>query len=159
VIGSNVLTGLAQAAVATVGYLVAGAPQPLFFGLLTLLASFIPTVGTALISLPLAGLLFLLGKPWAGLFLVLWSVLIVALVDNVMRPWLIRSEVQIHGAVIFFSLIGGILVFGLPGLALGPLALSFFTTMMRFHSRDLRHAAHLAAARTPEPEVINHSRR
>ena len=42
VIGSNFLTGIAQAAVATIGYLIAGAPKPVFFGLATLLASFIP---------------------------------------------------------------------------------------------------------------------
>ncbi len=69
VMGSNVLTGMAQAAVATVGYLIVQAPKPLFFGLATLLASFIPSVGTAIVALPLAGLLYLMGRPWAALFL------------------------------------------------------------------------------------------
>src|SRR5215213_18419 len=99
VIGSNFLTGIAQAAVATIGYLIAQAPKPLFFGLCTLLASFIPSVGTAIVALPLAGLLFLMGKPIAALFLAIWALLVVSLVDNLLRPIMIRGDVQIHGAL------------------------------------------------------------
>jgi predicted PurR-regulated permease PerM len=135
VIGSNFLTGLTQAAVATAGYLIAQAPKPLFFGLLTLLASFIPSVGTALVSLPLAALL-----------LAAWSLLIVAVVDNLMRPLLIKSDMQIHGAFIFFSLIGGIILFGFTGLLLGPLALGLFTSLVRYHARDVVQTARLASS-------------
>jgi predicted PurR-regulated permease PerM len=146
VIGSNFLTGLTQAAVATAGYLIAQAPKPLFFGLLTLLASFIPSVGTALVSLPLAALLYLSGRPWAALFLAAWSLLIVAVVDNLMRPLLIKSDMQIHGAFIFFSLIGGIILFGFTGLLLGPLALGLFTSLVRYHARDVVQTARLASS-------------
>jgi predicted PurR-regulated permease PerM len=149
VIGSNLLTGVAQASVATIGYVVARTPQPLFFGLVTLLASFIPSVGTAIVSLPLAALLLLTGHLWAGLFLVGWSLLVVAMVDNVMRPWLIKGNVQVHGAIVFFSIIGGIMLFGFSGLVVGPMALSFFLTMMRFHARDLGQPA---AAPPPLPQ-------
>jgi predicted PurR-regulated permease PerM len=160
VIGSNVLTGVAQAAVAMIGYLVVQAPKPLFFGLCTLLASFIPSVGTAIVSLPLAGLLFLMGRPWAALFLAAWALLLVSLVDNLMRPWLIRGDVQIHGAVIFFALIGGILLFGFTGLVVGPLALSLFMTLVRFHNRDLRMAAAKAAdgGADPAPHPLRSAR-
>jgi predicted PurR-regulated permease PerM len=151
VIGSNFLTGIAQAAVATVGYLIAGAPKPVFFGLATLLASFIPSVGTAIVALPLAGLLYLMGNPVAALFLAAWALLVVSLVDNLLRPMLIRGDVQIHGAVIFFSLIGGILLFGFTGLIVGPLALGVFTSLVRFHNRDVRqHVKSVADAHADE---------
>jgi predicted PurR-regulated permease PerM len=146
VIGSNVLTGLAQAAVATVGYLVAQAPKPLFFGLATLVASFIPSVGTAIVSLPLAAILYLMGRPWAALFLALWSLFIVAVIDNLLRPLLIKSEMHIHGAFIFFSLIGGLLLFGFSGLVIGPLSLGLFMSLVRFHARDISQTA-----RRPSP--------
>ena len=146
VIGSNFLTGLVQASIAIIGYLIAQAPKPLFFGLITLLASFIPSVGTAIVSLPLAAILYLTGRPWAALFLALWSLLIVAVVDNLLRPLLIRADMQIHGAFIFFSLIGGILLFGITGLLLGPLALGLFMSLVRFHARDVVHTARLASA-------------
>jgi predicted PurR-regulated permease PerM len=146
VIGSNLLTGLAQASVATIGYLVAQAPKPLFFGLVTLIASFIPSVGTAIVSLPLAGMLWLMGRPWAALFLACWSLFIVAVIDNLLRPLLIKSEMQIHGAFIFFALIGGIMLFGFSGLVIGPLSLGLFMSLVRFHARDVVQTARNAAS-------------
>lgn len=140
-IGSNFITGGAQATVATFGYYVSGVPQPLTFGLVTLLTSFIPSVGTAIVALPLAGLLALMGKTWSALFLAAWSLVVVGLVDNILRPYLIKGDLQVHGAVIFFSIIGGLGIFGVAGLVVGPMALTLFLTMMRFYARDARAAA------------------
>ncbi|MBC7792479.1 MAG: AI-2E family transporter, partial [Clostridia bacterium] len=91
VIGSNVIVGGLQAIAAVIGYLVAPIPHPYFFALLTFIASFIPSVGTALISVPLVLYLFILGRwVWAiGLFA--WTVLLVGGIDNILRPWLLRG--------------------------------------------------------------------
>jgi predicted PurR-regulated permease PerM len=127
------------------------APKPVFFGLATLLASFIPSVRPAIVALPLAGQLYLMGKPVAALFLAAWALLVVSLVDNLLRPMLIKGDVQIHGALIFFSLIGGILLFGFTGLIVGPLALGLFTSLVRFHNRDVRqHVKSVADAHASE---------
>jgi predicted PurR-regulated permease PerM len=131
VLGANFVTGAAQAALATAGFFIARAPSPIFFGLLTLFSSLIPSVGTALVTFPVAGLMLLLGHPWAALFLALWGGLAVGLIDNLLRPMLIRGGVQLHGALIFFSLIGAISAFGGVGLFLGPLALVFFLAVVR----------------------------
>jgi predicted PurR-regulated permease PerM len=140
VIGANFITGLLQASVATLGYWLSHIPQPLFFGLLTLLTSFIPSVGTAIVSMPLAALLLLLGHPLAALFLAAWSVLFVGTVDNLVRPLLIRGDLDVHGAIVFFSILGGIATMGLAGLVVGPLSLALFLTMLRFYRRDVRHS-------------------
>jgi predicted PurR-regulated permease PerM len=131
VLGANFITGAAQAAIATGGFFIAKAPSPIFFGLLTLFASLIPSVGTALVTLPVAGLMLLLGHPWKALFLALWALLVVGLIDNILRPMLIRGGVHLHGALIFFSLLGALSAFGAVGLFLGPLALVFFLATMR----------------------------
>ena len=131
VLGANFITGGVQAVIATIGFFIARAPSPIFFGLLTLFASLIPSVGTALVTLPVAGLVLLLGHPWAALFLALWALVVVGLIDNVLRPMLIRGGVQLHGALVFFSLIGAIGAFGAVGLFLGPLALVFFLAVVR----------------------------
>jgi predicted PurR-regulated permease PerM len=131
VLGANLVTGAAQAAVATVGFVIARAPSPVFFGLCCLLASLLPSVGTALVTLPVAGLLLLFGHPWAALFLSLWALFVVGLIDNLLRPLLIRGPSRLHGALIFFSLVGGIAMFGAVGLLLGPLVLAFFLAAVR----------------------------
>lgn len=139
-IGSNFITGVVQATVATSGYYLARAPQPLFFGLITLLTSFIPSVGTAIVSVPLALFMLLTGHPWAAFFLAVWGLLVVGTIDNLLRPWLMRSEMHVHGALLFFVIIGGISLFGIAGLVVGPMALTLFMTMLRFYARDLRRA-------------------
>ena len=131
VLGANFITGLVQAVIATIGFFIARAPSPIFFGLITLFASLIPSVGTALVTLPVAALLLLLGHPWAALFLALWALVVVGLIDNILRPMLIRGGVQLHGALVFFSLIGAIGAFGAVGLFLGPLVLVFFLAVVR----------------------------
>ena len=151
VIGANFVTGLLQAMVATVGYAIAKVPQPLFFGLLTLLTSFIPSVGTAMVSLPVVGLLLLMGHPVTALFLGLWALLLVGTVDNLVRPMLIKGDLAVHGALVFFSIVGGISVFGLAGVVVGPMALTLTLTMVRFYRRDVRRTMAASSGNTPAP--------
>jgi predicted PurR-regulated permease PerM len=143
VLGANFVTGAVQAVVATIGFAIARAPSPIFFGLLTLFTSLIPSVGTALVTFPVAGLVLLLGHPWAALFLAIWGAVAVGLIDNLIRPLLIRGgSQQLHGALVFFSLIGAIGAFGAIGVFLGPLALVFFLATVRARSRERGALAH-----------------
>jgi predicted PurR-regulated permease PerM len=152
VINSTVITSAAQSVVAGIGYVIAGIPNPLFFAVLTFFMSFIPSVGTGIVAVPLAALLLLFGKIWQGIFLAVWAVLVVGLVDNLLKPILIRGGMQIHGVVVFFSLIGGIAAFGPTGLIMGPLVVTFLLTMIRFAYRDF--SPHEAAAEPRPPEAV-----
>ena len=136
VLTANFITAAAQAAVATIGFAIARTPSPIFFGLLSLFSSLIPSVGTALVTFPVAGLMLLLGHPWSALFLAVWAAVAVGLIDNLLRPMLIRGEGQLHGALVFFSLIGAMTAFGAEGLFVGPLALAFFLAVARTRRRE-----------------------
>ena len=135
VVGASFITAAAQGAVATIGFAIAHAPSPIFFGLLSLFSSLIPSVGTTLVTFPVAGLMLLLGHPWAALFLAVWAALVVGLLDNFLRPMLIRGQDQ-HGALVLFSLIGAMSAFGAEGLFVGPLALAFFLAVVRTRRRE-----------------------
>ncbi|OGQ79901.1 MAG: hypothetical protein A2289_12740 [Deltaproteobacteria bacterium RIFOXYA12_FULL_58_15] len=130
---SSVVTAAVQSTVAFIGYLVTGVPHPFFFGMLTFMAAFIPVGAATLIGLLLSGFLFATGHPWAGSILAGWSVLFVGLVDNIVKPWVMKSGVDLHGAVIFFALLGGLSLFGVTGLIAGPLIVSFFLAMIRMN--------------------------
>lgn len=136
VLRSALITGGTQAAAAGVGYAIAGIPHVVFFTILTFVASFIPSVGTAVVAVPIAVVSLLLGNVWQGVFLLAWSMAVVGLVDNVLKPILIRDRVHVNGVVIFFALVGGLLMFGAIGLLLGPLAVTFLLAMIRFGYRD-----------------------
>jgi len=78
----------------------------------------------------------LLGHPWSALFLAVWATLVVGLIDNFLRPLLIRGQGQLSGALVLFSLIGGMSAFGGEGLFVGPLALAFFLAVVRTRRRE-----------------------
>lgn len=136
VIVSSVATAAIQAVVAFVGYLIARVPNPIFFGIVTFIVGMVPAAGAAAVVLAAAALLFLSGHTGWAIFLAIWGIGPVGLTDNVVKPYLIRGGVELHGAVVFFSLLGGIAYFGAIGLIAGPLVVSFFLAVIRMWDRD-----------------------
>lgn len=135
VVVSTVGTGAVQAAAALVGYLIARVPNAIFFTLVTFFMSFIPSVGAGSVPLLLSLVLFFQGRTGWGIFLVLWALLVVGLIDNVVKPLFIKGGVEMHGAVVFFALLGGLAAFGPVGLVAGPLVVAFFIAISRASAR------------------------
>ncbi|EOC1850592.1 AI-2E family transporter [Vibrio parahaemolyticus] len=124
------LTAIAQGLAGGIGMWLAGFPG-LFWGTMMGFASFIPVVGTALIWIPAAAYLFLTGDMTWAIFLTAWSVVIVGSIDNLLRPLLMQGSAGMNTLMIFFSLLGGLHLFGLIGLIYGPLI--FAVTMVLFN--------------------------
>ena len=138
VILSTVVTAAVQTVVAFIGYLIARAPHPLFLSGITFCVAFIPAVGAGGTALGAAVLLFVTGHKHAALFLAAWALLVVSLIDEVVKPLLIRAGMETGGAIVFFALIGGLITFGGVGLLLGPLAVAVFLALLRMYQRDFQ---------------------
>jgi predicted PurR-regulated permease PerM len=138
VIVSTVITAGVQALAALIGYFIARVPQPFFFAGVTFLVAFIPAIGAASVCLVGAGLLLVTGHPYMALFLAIWGVTVVGLVDNVVKPVLVKAGMEMRGAVVFFALIGGIVAFGTVGLLIGPLVVALFLSLVRIYQRDFK---------------------
>jgi predicted PurR-regulated permease PerM len=136
VLVSTVATAAIQAAVALVGYLIAGVPHWMFFTFVTFVMAFVPAVGAGGAGLAAAALVFFGGHTYRALFLAVWALVPVGLSDNFVKPYLIRGGVSIHGAVVFFALLGGLAAFGPIGLLLGPLSVAFFLAVVRIVRRE-----------------------
>jgi predicted PurR-regulated permease PerM len=134
------LTALAQGAVATIGYLATGVPQALVLGMLTVFASLIPSVGSALVWAPVTAGLALGGRPGAALVMLCIG-LFVSVVDNLLRPFFARyADLSMNSLVLFVAMLGGIVVFGAWGLLLGPLLVRWAMeglTMLREQRAEL----------------------
>lgn len=140
VIVSAAMTAAAQAAAALIGFYIARVPGPLFFAAVTFFLAFIPAIGAAVVCLVAALLLVVTGHPYMAIFLAAWGILVVGLVDNLLKPLLVRRGMEIHGAVVFFSLLGGLAAFGAIGLLVGPLVVSFFLALVRMYHRDFANS-------------------
>lgn len=134
-LSSTFATAAVQAVVATGGYLLAGVPRVSFFALLTFLFALIPAVGATSVVLFLAVLKWSGGQSGAALFLALWGIA-VGLSDNVVKPFLMRGQVEINSGVIFFSLIGGLLGFGPVGIVAGPLVATFLIAVVKMEREE-----------------------
>ena len=133
-------TAVAQGIFATIGYAIAGVPEPAFFGAATAIASFIPVVGVLTVIVPVGVALFLLGHPGHAVIELVWSfATVVALSDYVIRPRLVRGGGTEAPAIItFVALFGGVEIFGLKGLIIGPVLMSLALAILRIYAEDAR---------------------
>jgi predicted PurR-regulated permease PerM len=136
VLVSSIATGVIQTVVALIGYLIAGVPKPWFFAVVTFFMSFVPAIGAGGTSFVATLFLLATGKIGMAIFLGIWGTVAVALSDNVFKPWLAKNSAHMHGAVLFFALVGGIAAFGAIGLIVGPLIVSFLLTLVRLRKRS-----------------------
>jgi predicted PurR-regulated permease PerM len=136
VLFSSVANAAIQAAAALAGYLLAAIPQPFFFAFVTFIFAFVPAVGAWAIVVLTGGLAFLRGHTQAAVFLAAWGAVVVGLADHWVKPLLMRGRVEIHGAIIFFALLGGLANFGAVGLLAGPLIVAFFLAVVRMCQRE-----------------------
>jgi predicted PurR-regulated permease PerM len=140
----SVLAGLTQGVLATVGYAIAGVPRALLLGVLTAAASLVPVLGTLLIWVPVGALLIVTGRPAAGVFSLVWGVLITtSLVDYVLRPIIAGRECRSHPLLFLIGLIGGVEVFGGVGIVAGPIVMTFFASALRIYRREVVDPARL----------------
>lgn len=139
------LTALAQAGVATIGYVALGLPQPLALGALTAVAALIPLGGAALVWAPVTIALLVSGRPVAA-GIMLGIGVVVSTVDNLLRPLLAhRARLGLPTWLVFLSMVGGVAMFGAWGLVLGPL----FTRLAKEALGALKDQRE-AAAREPK---------
>jgi predicted PurR-regulated permease PerM len=134
----TVVTGVAQGVLAAFGYWVTGVPEPAFFGALTALASLIPGVGTLLIWVPVGAVQILTGHSVAGLVEITYSALTVGIVsDYVIRPRLVGRKKNVPSVLMFIALFGGVEVFGIIGLIVGPVLMTLCLAVLRTYERQV----------------------
>ncbi|MEI8241834.1 MAG: AI-2E family transporter [bacterium] len=123
-------TALVQAAVAALGFWVAGVPSPFLLGLLTFLLAMVPA-GPPLVWLPAALWLFHQGHTGWAVFMAAWGLLVISGIDNFVRPYLISRTSNLPFIIVLLGVVGGVMAFGLIGLFLGPVLLAVGFALVR----------------------------
>lgn len=141
-----VITAMVQGFLAGVGFAFAGVPVPVVLGAITMIAALIPFVGPVAVWLPVTIGLFLTDRTGAGIALLAWGTLVVSLVDNFLRPYLIGKETRLPILWLFLAILGGLRAFGFLGLLLGPAALSLFLACYRIYTEGRRSEPSTPAA-------------
>jgi predicted PurR-regulated permease PerM len=150
VIGTGLVAAI-QGTCVGLGFLLVGLPNALFWGLVTVVFAILPVVGSGLVWGPGALSLLLSGRYAAAAGLVLLGVLVVGNVDVVIRPAVFRRFAQVHPLVTLVGAIGGVGYFGLLGILIGPLAVSYFFELMRIYREEYLSPLSASAAVPPPP--------
>ena len=129
----TMMIGLLQGVLAGVAFAVAGIDNAVFWGTIMAVLSVIPSVGSALVWLPASIILILQGSVGSGVGLLVFCGLIVGSLDNVLRPILVGKDTKMHELMIFFGTLGGIFMFGIAGIFIGPLIASLFVTVWELY--------------------------
>jgi len=129
------LVALYQATAAFLLFTIFGVKGALVLAALTAVASFLPMVGASLVWLPLSLARIINGDISGGIALLVLSGIFISTLDNFIRPILLRDRLKIHPLLIFFSILGGLEVFGFNGIILGPLILILFFTAAKLYDK------------------------
>jgi predicted PurR-regulated permease PerM len=130
------LTATVQGLLVGVAFWAAGLANAVFWGVVTIIVAILPVVGSGLIWGPGAAALALAGRPGPAIALALWGVFVVGNVDNVIRPFVFRRWARIHPFITVIGAFAGINWFGLLGLLIGPLAISYFFELIRMYRAE-----------------------
>ncbi len=129
----SLLIGILQGGLAGVAFAVAGIDNAVFWGTVMAVLSVIPSIGSALIWGPACAILIMQGSIGAGVGLLVFCGIVVGSLDNVLRPILVGKDTKMHELMIFFGTLGGIMMFGISGIFIGPLIASLFVTIWELY--------------------------
>lgn len=138
-IGTGV-TAAVQGSLVGLGFWVAGLSDAAFWAVLTMVFAILPVVGSGLVWGPGVIALVLDGRMGAAVGLGLWGAVVVANIDNVIRPMVFRRWAHIHPLVTLLGAFAGVRFFGILGLLVGPLALSYFFELLRMYREEYLEA-------------------
>lgn len=127
------MTAIVQGLVAGLAYGVLGVPFPV---VLTVILALLPFGGTALVW-GLVVIYFLMAGPlWKALAMLGWGIGVVMRIDQFLRPWLIGQAAQIPVLFLVFSVLGGLALYGLIGLFVGPVLVSLLMTIVQIYREE-----------------------
>lgn len=126
----GVAVGLVQGSLTGVAFWIFGLHSPVLWGSVTAIASLVPVVGTAIVWVPGALVLFVSGHWVKALILAIWGALIVSQIDALVRPYVVSGRAKMHNLLIFFALLGGVEAFGIMGVFIGPVIASITVALL-----------------------------
>jgi predicted PurR-regulated permease PerM len=125
-----------QGALGGILFAMVGIGASVFWGVVMGVLSLLPAVGPALVWLPAAIYLLATGSVWSGIFVIAGGTLVVGLVDNILRPILVGRDTKMPDYLVLLSTLGGLAVFGIQGVVVGPVIASLFLVVWEMFAEE-----------------------
>jgi len=124
VVRGMLVTAVLQGVLAGAGFAVVGVPVPILLGLLTSITAFLPVLGAGAVWIPASIYLIIQEEFLRGLGLALYGFFVVSSIDSLLRPLIIGESIKVPVLILFFTILGGLKVYGIIGIFMGPIILS-----------------------------------
>lgn len=134
----GILVAVVQGALGGLAFWFLGIHAPLLWAVIMAFLSLLPAIGAGLVWIPVAIYLLATGSVWEGIFLIVYGVLVIGLIDNFLRPFLVGKDTKLPDYVVLISTLGGIEVFGLHGFVIGPMIAAMFIVAWEIFSASRR---------------------
>jgi predicted PurR-regulated permease PerM len=138
-----------QGTLGTIIFTILGLPSPLLWGVVMFFLSMIPMAGAFLVWVPAAIYLAITGAYVKAIVLVGWGILVIGSIDNFLSPRLVGKRARLHELLIFFAVLGGLEVFGVLGLVLGPVVVAVTLALV-----EMVRQAHRPPSETLPAETV-----
>ncbi|MDD5721424.1 MAG: AI-2E family transporter [Candidatus Pacebacteria bacterium] len=138
VLKGYLLVAFIQGTLMGIGLAIFHVPNPAIWAVVAGIASIIPPLGTAVVSVPAIIFLFIIGNIPGAIGLLIWAVLVVGMGDNVLNPYIVGRKINIPPFLILFSVLGGIALLGPVGILIGPLTVSLLYALTEIYQDEFK---------------------
>jgi predicted PurR-regulated permease PerM len=138
VVTATLLSAVVQGILAGIGFKIAGIDAVFLLSVLTMFAAMIPFAGAAIVWVPCALWLLFDGHPYAGGFLVAYGILVVSMADNLIKPWILHGQSNLHPLLALLSVLGGVKALGPIGILVGPMVVVFLQVLLQMLHQEMQ---------------------
>jgi len=122
-----------QGILTAIGLAIFGFERAILWGFIAAIGALIPGIGTTIVFVPAVAYLIFTGAHLPALFLAIWGILAVGMIDNIIGPYLMSRGNNVHPFLILLSVLGGLVQFGPLGFILGPVIMSLFLVLVELY--------------------------
>jgi predicted PurR-regulated permease PerM len=132
----TVIIGIIQGVLGGLLFWAVGVPSPITWGVVMIILSIIPVVGSGIIWAPVGIYMLLTGDIWQGVVILGFGFGVISTIDNILRPKLVGQDSQMHPLFVLLATLGGIIVFGIIGFIIGPIIVALFLALLRIYEME-----------------------
>lgn len=155
VVVATLASALAQGLLAGIGFYFVGFDSVFLLTVLSAMLAMVPFVGAAAVWIPCCFyLLFFESNVTAAVGLGIYGIAIISMADNVIKPYILHGQSNIHPLLALLSVLGGVSTLGPIGIVIGPMAVAFLQTLLKILQREMTHLDQISKNPAPPPADV-----
>ncbi len=134
----TIIIGIIQGTIGGLLFAFTGVPSPVIWGVIMVILSIIPAIGSGLVWFPAGLIMLFTGNIWQGVTILAVGLILISFIDNFLRPKLVGMDTQMHPLLVLFATLGGIITFGLIGFIAGPVIMALFLALWEIYAVEFK---------------------